>query len=383
MPSPIDREHREETPVRAPAPKLTAGQFALALLAASSLQIMENLIPRFPLFPWLRVGLSYVIILPFLLQFGPRAAFALVLGRNLVAVLYGGQPFSTFLISSSSGVVAFLGLGWPVRWLYARRLLGLSGAGVLLATVFNITQLVLVECVLIRHAGFFFQIGPILAWSALSGVAVAAFIRYAEGDLLAWFQRTARETSMTAPRMRRNDTRLFAAGLAALGAVLLLPFLSLQIAALLIVLFASRGQSKILFSAWPFFFYLAWLHLFHTAGEYWIGDWVTRQGVAAFCFYTVRLANLILLGRWISGRFPWHWGERSGSVYAQGFLLSLPLMTDIFESSLRLGREMGRRLWSGNRRGALTPAFDAWQAKVETGSEAPSVFGGAAAPITN
>src|SRR3954471_10047779 len=156
MPSPSEDSTRPPQSSRSGSdlPPLSARTFALALLVASSLQIMENLLPRFPLFPWMRVGFSYVIILPFLLQYGPRAAFALFIARNLIAIMYGGQPFSTFLISTGSGCFTFLCLGFPVRWAYSRGAAGVLGASVLLATGFNVCQLFLVNVILIRHAGF-------------------------------------------------------------------------------------------------------------------------------------------------------------------------------------------------------------------------------------
>ena len=152
--------------------RITPETFALALVAASSLQIMENLLPRIPLFPWMRVGVSYVVILPFLLRFGPRAAFGLFLARNFIAILYGGQPLTTFLIGSGSGAVAVLGFGGPVAWAHRRGWMGILGAGVLMATAFNLAQLAAVNLTLIRHSGFYFQTGPILAWSLFSGATI-------------------------------------------------------------------------------------------------------------------------------------------------------------------------------------------------------------------
>ncbi|MDQ3003218.1 MAG: Gx transporter family protein, partial [Fibrobacterota bacterium] len=153
--------------------KVTPEAFALALLVASSFQIMENLLPRIPLFPWMRMGFSYVVILPFLLHYGPRAAFALFLARNFITVLYGGQPLTTFLIGSGSGALALLGLGQPVAWAYRRGWMGILGSSILLAAGFNLIQLAMVNFAFIRHSGFFFQVGPILAWSLISGAIIA------------------------------------------------------------------------------------------------------------------------------------------------------------------------------------------------------------------
>lgn len=373
-----------------PAPSLgptvrgpvTAEAFALALLIATSLQIMENLLPRIPLFPWMRIGFSYVIILPFLLQYGPRAAFALFLGRNFITILYGGQPLTTFLIGSGSGAAAFLFLGQPVAWAYRKGWLGILGASMVMATGFNLAQMAAVNLALIRHAGFYFQTGPILAWSLLSASAIALLIRFSERELIDLFAApgpaaaaspatTVLPADSALPAApHAADSRPFLAGLAVLALLFLVPDIRLQVPMLAALAFAVPGRERTLLHTWPFFFYLAWLHLFHTAGTFIVGEWITREGAFRFAEYSVRLANLILLGRWLSARFPWQWASRSESPYLRGFLITLPLLSDLFKPSLEAGREMLRRLRAGKRRGVLTPAFESWRNKMEEAAKA-------------
>lgn len=378
MPSPTETGRTD-----APAPfpegsrkvtgKVTAQAFALALLVASSLQIMENLVPRVPLFPWMRLGLSYAVILPFLLEYGPVAGFLLLLMRNLTAILYGAQPFSTFLIGSGAGAVSILGLGGLIQWAARRGVLGILGASAVLATTFNMAQLALVKWLLIRHAGFFFLIGPMLAWSLLSGTLVALLIRFSEADLARLFTPTAgspgagdsRGSEAASVPMPDSDLRIFLLGLLALISLFFADRIWIQAPALAVLLLLSPDRGKLLIAAWPFFFYIAWLHLFHTPGEYLFRDWVTYEGLGRFASNALRLANTLLLGRWLSRKFPWKLAERSESPYLQGFLLSLPMLANMFESSLEFGREMGRRLLAGQRRGILTPAFEAWRARME------------------
>ncbi|MDB5051758.1 MAG: hypothetical protein JWO30_4829 [Fibrobacteres bacterium] len=350
--------------------KVTPEAFALALLIASSLQIMENLLPRIPLFPWMRIGFSYVIILPFMLQYGPRAAFALFLARNFISILYGGQPLTTFLIGTGSGAVAFLGLGQPVTWAYRRGWMGVLGASVLLATGFNVAQLAAVNFTLIRHSGFYFQTGPILAWSLVSGAAVALLIRFSETELAELFSPAGTGAMPPAAAPAHSRPGPFLAGLAVLAGLFLVSDFRMQLPVLAILLILMKDRGRILLHAWPFFFYLAWLHLFHTSGAYLLGEWVTREGAYRFALYAARLANLILLGRWLSGRFPWQWAGRSRSPYLRGFLLSLPLFADLFKPSLEFGREMIRRLLAGQRKGVLAPAFDSWREKMQGAAKA-------------
>jgi uncharacterized membrane protein len=353
------------SPIEPGTPKVTPEAFALALLMASSLQIMENLLPRIPLFPWMRMGFSYVIILPFLLQFGVRSAFGLLLARNAVTVLYGGQPFTTFLIGTGSGALAFLAVGAPAAWAYRRGLLGTLGASVALASGFNLIQLAAVNLTLIRHAGFYFQTGPILAWSLLSGAAVALLIRWSEAELPILFASFPSGKALPRPALAPANPRPFLAGLAALILLMAAPFFAVQLPALLILLTLVPGRGRLLLQAWPFFFYLAWLHLFHTPGAYVWKDWITYEGARQFGLYAVRLAALILLGRWLSQRFPWQWTRNARSPSLQGFLLALPLMAGIFASSLEFGREALRRLRAGTGAGVFAPAFAAWRGKME------------------
>ena len=347
--------------------KVTQEAFALALLVASSLQIMENLLPRIPLFPWMRMGFSYVVILPFLLHYGPRAAFALFLARNFITVLYGGQPLTTFLIGSGSGALALLGLGHPVVWAYRRGWTGILGSSILLAAGFNLIQLAMVNFAFIRHSGFFFQVGPILAWSLISGAIIALLIRFSESELSGLFASTAvsRRSSGAASPAPGPKAGPFLAGMILLAGLFLFPDLSIQATVWAVLAVVERRRLTMLAHAWPFFFYLAWLHLFHTPGAYVLGEWITREGAIQFASYSIRLANLILLGSWLSARFPWKWVEGSRSPYLQGFLLTMPMLPGLFKPSLELGREMLRGLVAGKRTGILAPAFGNWRRKME------------------
>ena len=375
MPSPSEISEVPRSATKTPSSSpITPEAFALALLVACSLQIIENLLPRIPFFPWMRLGLSYVVILPFLLEFGPIAAFALLGSRNLIAILYGGQPFTTFLIGTGAGGLALLGLGSIVRTASRRGWMGILAASILLAVAFNLGQLALVKWFLIQHTGFYFLIGPMLTWSLFSGTLIALLVRFSEADLAHIFtlhttvsltNKHKSPISAASEQIISRPILPFLLGLLALFGLFIGNLFWIQVPSLIFLLSLSQDRGKLLLAAWPFFFYLVWLHLFHTPGEYLFRDWITREGLNACGIHVLRLGNYILLGRWLTRQFPWRPGVNSQSPYLQGFLLALPLLANMFESSLEFGREIGRRLWAGQRKGVLTPAFEAWQKKME------------------
>lgn len=364
---------REIRPVAAAAPaRLTAEAFALALVAAAGLQVMENLLPRLPFFPWMRLGLSYAIVLPFLLRYGVVPALALLAARNGMSLLFGGQPFSTFLIGTGSGLASFLALGGMIRWACSRRLLGLAGAGILLATGFNAAQLALVKWTLIRHGGFFVQAGPMLAWSLASGALVSALIRLSEKEIGEFLsgpvpRQPDGEPASGAgasghPGLPEGRTSAALASLAALGALILTPSLAFQAAGftLLAAVSGSKGW-RLLRQGWPYFLFLAWLHLLRTPGTLVIGDWITREGLDAFALHALRLANVMLAGRQISEHLPWRPLASRESLYLRGFFLALPLMPTLFPRSLAAGREMLAELRAGRTKGLLARPLSDWR----------------------
>jgi uncharacterized membrane protein len=325
----------------------SAEAFAVALLLSAALQIMENLLPRLPVFPWLKLGLSHIVLLPFLLRFGPGPAAALLLGRNLLTLLFAAGSLSTFLIGTVSGLASLLVGGFAVRLLLRHRLLGLAGAGMTMAALMNLSQLAVVEGLIIRSTAFYFQLAPMFLWSAISGAAVAWLALRSRAVLDSVFDLegdASPDPSLLDAAALRQSRLPFLLALAALVGLFLLPNPASQGAALFALLLFSRLRGVLragllnLARAWPWFLYLAWLHLLLGEGAYLPGGFITREGLHDFLWFGARLAGLILLGPHLAAAFPKRWLAGSASPYARGTLAVLPLLPGLHGAAIGAGR---------------------------------------------
>lgn len=334
-----------------PDPRL----FAAALLLSSALQIGESLLPRLPLFPWLRLGISWAILLPWLLSFGTWSTFQLFALRNVLALVCGGQAASSFLLSGVSGAASLLLLGPPVRRLVRHGLLGWTGAGALLAAGFNLVQLFTAADLLVDHAGLLSQIGPLLAWSGISGglVSLLAF-RF-------WRRRTWEGLAAGMPTLPAGSLADKTSILRILLclALIAVSFASSRLDAVLALLALSalvgRRHLRTLKGAWPFFLWLAWFHL-PAPGHLVAPLPITREGLAGFALHALRLSTFLLAGQELGRVLPWHRLTRRNAVWAQGLALALPCAVRLFPAALDAAREWRsdtpweERFWAHLRR---------------------------------
>ena len=324
--------------------------FAGALVLAAGLQIAESLVPRIPVFPWLRLGLSWAILLPFLLSFGVRPTLSLFLARNVLSLTFGGQPPSTFLVSSLSGVLAIALCGPVVAWTSRRGWIGWVGASVALSATFNALQLLVVTVVLVGHAGNLFQLGPILAWSIASGTAVAWIARRISRPGL-WTRLEEAIDSSTHGTFRETPMR--PVRIAIWSTLLVLPFVVSGMAAqlglagfLAIVVTAKGGVGNwlVVWRSWPYFAFLAWLHLLETPGHFLSGTPVTMEGLRSFALHGARLCSFLLVSQELSRLVPWT-RIAPNSLWARGIGLALPLLPGLFPAATRAAK----RWWAARK----------------------------------
>jgi uncharacterized membrane protein len=330
-----------------PSPDRTSERIrAAALLLAAGLQIAESLVPRIPLFPWLRVGLSWAVLLPFAQAFGTLPTLGLFLSRNILSVAFGAQPPTTFVISSVSGILAILLLVPPVRPLLRRGWIGWVGTGTLLATAFNVAQLLLVTWVLVGHGGYLFQLGPILAWSVCSGALTGWLAQRWFPDLEAW-DRLGFDTPVgdaaTIPGRRWKVEAFGWLTIALVPAFIASAewVCGLALGCLAFAAARHRADLRLLGSAWPFFAFLAWFHLLDTPGHVWIVPGVTREGAISFALHAGRLTIFLLAGRRTVRAIPWE-SVLGGGTWARTVGTILPILPRLFQASVSAGREAWR-----------------------------------------
>lgn len=304
--------------------------------------------------PWLRIGLSWAVLLPWLFRFGSRSTLELFLSRNLLALFCGGQASTTFLISGLSGGASILLAGPWVRLLVARRLLGWVGAGAILACVFNYAQLGVASGIVVGHAGLLSQAGPLLLWSVISGAGVAAV------SFRLWRNRDWEELSQDLPptpplRAERGLPIRLVAALAAIAATFLSgDLLAVGVFAALSLLLGGL-ELRAVAGGWPFFAWMAWFHL-RSPGHYLSGIPVTSEGVDAFLLHGMRLVALLAAGPELGRNLPWHRLAGRRTVWAQGLLLALPLTGHLFPAAVdaargwRPGRAWEPRFWAALER---------------------------------
>lgn len=344
-------------------PLIRPETFAFCLLITCSLQIMENLLPKVPIFPWLRIGLAYWIILPFLLRYGVGQVIVLFFFRNLMTLIYGGQIFSSFFISTTAGILTLAMVGSLGRYLFIRDKISLYGLSILTACSFNICQLAVAYHLIVKHHDFYFQIAPILTWSLVSGCLIAFAISRSQGALINLFSKTYSFNPLEFQESRnRITTKIWVQSLVSLMVFISIFLLTSTVGQLALViglaLINKPKNIKILLFAWPFYFYIIWLHLFRTDGVYIVGEWITREGLEACIYYTLRTTNLILCGQWLSKYITVLMEKLKYNRYLEGVCFALPLLPSIFGMSIALGRDLFHKVKNRDFENLLEPIMD-------------------------
>ncbi len=149
-------------------------KLALLIGIGLILFLFESLLPR-PL-PWLKPGLAHVATLIALFALGNRAALVVVTGRVLLGSLLLGTFFNpAFVLSLGSGLSATLAMILLKR--YCSRYFSIFGISIAGAVVHNISQLILVELIIVKKIEIFYLL-PLMIFSALFTGFLVGLVSY-------------------------------------------------------------------------------------------------------------------------------------------------------------------------------------------------------------
>ena len=257
-----------------------------------------------------------------------------------------------------------LGIIGPLSvYLYHKKVSGLWGTSILLACCFNITQLFVVNFLFIRHGDFFFQLWPLLVWSLASGTLIAFLVYQSRRGLDRLFE-SPRERKLYSGSLGEEslgwpDRTGLIAAVGIFICLFLFRDIRIQLGLLAALLCLTRFKNlKTVLLAWPFFFYIVWLHLFRTEGIFIYKDWITQEGLDNFVFYTVRTTSVIVCGQWLARFVPRLWKTFSGGVYLTGLGYALPLLPALFGLSIAMGKEFFQQLRKRNFENILNTVIE-------------------------
>lgn len=137
--------------------------------------LFESAIPR-PL-PWLKPGLSNLVILVALYLYGLRAAFIVMLLRVLIGAFILGTLFNpVFLFSLSGGIVSTALMG--LFFYHSKRAFSILGISVLGAFSHNFVQIILVAFLVVNRAQVLYLMPIMLLSSLFSGLLVGILAHF-------------------------------------------------------------------------------------------------------------------------------------------------------------------------------------------------------------
>lgn len=155
--------------------KLSISHLALLTALAVTIQVFESFIFRVIPLPFIRIGLSNVVILFLVWNNHPLSALVVNVSKSLLGGLVTLTLLSPSTLLSLGGGLAAIAIMVLARWL--RLGLGLFGVSILGAIAHNMSQLILVRWLLIKSPGVF-MLTPILLLIALVSGSLIAFITH-------------------------------------------------------------------------------------------------------------------------------------------------------------------------------------------------------------
>lgn len=173
MQSPGNREN-----IAVPAGAADIAARTALLLLAVGINALEYMLPRIPVFPWLKPGLANIVTIIWILRWGAADALLFSVVRSWITSFYFGFSLVSLGLSLSGGLISAAGMG--ALWLlFGRRgWLGLAGLGIAGAVLHNTGQLCGVYCFIAATPVLWYQVPFMLGASLVFG-ALTGFFAYA------------------------------------------------------------------------------------------------------------------------------------------------------------------------------------------------------------
>jgi heptaprenyl diphosphate synthase len=260
------------------------------LLLAIALSAIELVIPRIPLFPWLKPGMANIITMVWIIRFGLSESLLYALIRIWIVSFYFGFSFVTAVLGLSGAVCACIVM--YLCWQYAGRyrIMGSVGIAVIGALAHNMGQLAAVYLLLAENTHIFYQIPIMIGASILCG-ALVGFVVPVILKILSSDQGLPECMGNTIPKTHSVSVREVSVSLSVflfcMALVFVKDYFFLTASALGITIFAlsvTRWSPGTVWYPirrfWVLFVFIGLIHLFFSHGiRYGALPYITHEGV--------------------------------------------------------------------------------------------------------
>jgi uncharacterized membrane protein len=141
----------------------------LWIFVAVAIGAVEALIPRIPLFPWLKPGFSNAVTILWIIEYGTADALLFSLLRVWISGFYVGFSLFSLGLGLCGTVCSTLSMGLLWKYLGSRRWLGTVGLGICGACFHNAGQLAALALLLGEAEKLFVQVPVMLGASLVFG----------------------------------------------------------------------------------------------------------------------------------------------------------------------------------------------------------------------
>jgi uncharacterized membrane protein len=278
----------------------------LWIFVAVAISAVEALIPRIPLFPWLKPGFSNAVTILWIMQYGTVDALLFSFLRVWISGFYVGFSLFSLGLGLCGAACATLSMGLLWKLLGRRRWLGTVGLGICGACFHNAGQLVALALLLREAEKLLVQVPVMLAASLIFGGLTGWMVVPLGRFLAARSHRYQLPETALPVETKFSRSSLFASiGILAVS----LGLLAIQqiwvlgaCAALATILAVAVTES---FSAvlrrgilrfWMLFFFIAFTNLLHPSGTIlWHLPFLTREAALDTACQWLRLWSWLAL----------------------------------------------------------------------------------------